>query len=45
METLTTLSAQTAGISDLTGLESAANLTELYLGWNNTYRIRRHWQT
>ena len=35
METLTNLSAREAGISDLTGLESAANLTELYLGWNN----------
>ena len=36
METLTNLSAtQNAGISDLTGLEYAANLTELYLGWNN----------
>ena len=32
METVT---AQNAGISDLTGLESAANLTELHLGWNN----------
>ena len=35
METLTTLSATQAGISDLTGLESAANLRELSLGWNN----------
>ena len=35
METLTYLFAPQAGISDLTGLESAANLTELDLGWNN----------
>ena len=35
MRTLSYLSAPNAGISDLTGLESAANLTQLYLGWNN----------
>ena len=35
MATLTSLSAQDAGISDLTGLEAATNLTTLKLG-NNT---------
>ncbi len=35
MEKFTHLSAQQAGISDLTGLESAANLTVLHLGSNN----------
>ena len=35
MEALTTLTAQDAGISDLTGLESATNLTRLWLGRNN----------
>ena len=35
METLTTLSAQDAGITNLTGLETATNLTHLYL-WGNT---------
>ncbi len=34
METLTTLSARNAGISDLTGLEFATNLTELQLDYN-----------
>ena len=35
METLTNLKALRAGISDLTGLEFATNLTELYLWANN----------
>ena len=35
MATLSSLTAHSAGIADLTGLESAANLTELQLGWNN----------
>ena len=35
MATLSSLTARSAGIADLTGLESAANLTELHLGWNN----------
>ena len=34
METLTTLTAQNAGITNLTGLETATNLTELQL-WDN----------
>ena len=34
MATLRSLTARSAGIADLSGLESAANLTELYLGWN-----------
>ena len=35
METLSELYADNVGIRDLTGLESAANLTKLSLGWNN----------
>ena len=34
MQTLTELKAEQAGIQDLTGLELATNLTELYLGSN-----------
>ena len=34
METLTSLEAEQAGIQDLTGLEFATNLTELYLAGN-----------
>ena len=35
MKTLTNLEALRADISDLTGLESATNLTELILAFNN----------
>ncbi len=40
MATLTQpLDARSANISDLTGLEWATNLTELWLGWNNISNI------